>query len=73
MKAMKTVDRLALPGAHERAMLRQGVRAFLGAPWPTTGAVERGEDASVVARIFQGGPGNRIDYFASGCVGPQGA
>lgn len=51
---MKTADRLSLPGVHERALLRQEVRAFLEKHWPAAGAVERRDDARAVAGLWEG-------------------
>ena len=48
------IDVAALPGAEERAMLRDSVRGFLQTHWPASGAVERAQDRAAVAALWNG-------------------
>jgi len=51
---MTSPDLQNLPGAEERAMLRDSLRGFLGEHWPASGAVERSADAAALATLWQG-------------------
>ena len=51
---MSTAAELQLPGAHERALLRDELRAFLQVKWPPVGAVQRQRDKASLAVLWQG-------------------
>jgi alkylation response protein AidB-like acyl-CoA dehydrogenase len=46
-----TLDPAELPGAEERALLRESLRGFLAEHWPAATAVARGRDPTAVATI----------------------
>jgi len=50
----RTLDRASLPGAEERALLRESLRGFLAEHWPADKAVAAGCDAAQVARVAFG-------------------
>jgi alkylation response protein AidB-like acyl-CoA dehydrogenase len=52
MRARNGLDPSTLPGAEERAMLRDSLRGFLEMHWPAAEAVKRGGDAEAVAAIW---------------------
>ena len=46
------VDPETLPGAEERAMLRDSMRGFLETHWPAAGAIERGRDRDALVAVW---------------------
>jgi len=46
------LDAASLPGAEERALLRDSLRGFLAEHWPAAAAVQRGGDADAVATLW---------------------
>ncbi len=54
MSKLPAFDPSLLPGAEERALLRDSLRGWLQQHWPATGALERSADRSAVAALWQG-------------------
>ncbi len=59
------IDADKLPDDEARVMLRDSLRGFLQSHWPATGAVERGDDRSAVARLWSGLVGQGLATLAS--------
>ena len=59
------IDRAALPGAEERALLRESLRGFLQSHWAAAGAVERSDDKAAVVALWQGLVGQGLAALGS--------
>ena len=62
---MPDIDPAALPGDEERLLLRDSVRGFLAEHWPAAGAVQRSEDRTAVAALWQGLVGQGLASLGS--------
>jgi alkylation response protein AidB-like acyl-CoA dehydrogenase len=52
MTADRTIEAALLPGAEERAMLRDSMRRFLETHWPVDAAVGRGREPDAIATVW---------------------
>ena len=54
MRERSGIDAASLPGAEERALLRDSLRGFLAEHWPAEQAIARGREPEAIARVWSG-------------------
>ena len=54
MRERSGIDAASLPGAEERALLRDSLRGFLAEHWPAEQTIARGREPEAIARVWSG-------------------